>query len=99
MVAYMNEESYLKTLEIGEMVYFSRSRNKLWHKGESSGHTQEVEELLIDCDLDTIVAKVRQKGAACHNGYRSCFYRKIYSADTAEVVQEKVFDPDSVYKK
>ena len=77
MMAYMNKESFLKTLEIGRMVYYSRSRKNLWMKGEESGHAQYVKELLIDCDKDTILAKVDQVGAACHTGNRTCFYRSL----------------------
>ncbi len=75
MLAYMNEESFLKTLDTGYMTYYSRSRKELWLKGDTSGHYQEVMELFIDCDNDTILAKVNQTGAACHTGNRSCFYR------------------------
>lgn len=77
MMAYMNKESFLKTLSTGRMVYYSRSRKKLWMKGEESGHAQYVKELLIDCDKDTILAKVDQVGAACHTGNRTCFYRSL----------------------
>ncbi len=77
MVAYMNEEAYNKTIETGTMTYFSRSRNELWIKGLTSGHFQYVKELFIDCDNDTILAKVEQVGAACHTGNRSCFYRSL----------------------
>lgn len=77
MVAYMNKESYKKTIETGKMTYWSRSRNELWTKGETSGHLQYVKSLMIDCDNDTILAKVEQIGAACHTGNRSCFYRDL----------------------
>lgn len=77
MVAYMNKESYEKTIETGKMTYWSRSRNELWTKGDTSGHLQYVKELRIDCDNDTILAKVEQIGAACHTGHRSCFYRNL----------------------
>ena len=77
MVAYMNEEAYNKTIETGTMTYYSRSRNELWIKGLTSGHFQYVKELFIDCDNDTILAKVEQVGAACHTGNRSCFYRSL----------------------
>ena len=77
MMAYMNQEAYEKTLELGLMTYWSRSRNELWTKGLTSGHVQYVKELYIDCDLDTILARVDQTGAACHTGNRSCFYRKL----------------------
>ena len=99
MMAYMNAESYAETLRTGRAVYFSRSRNKLWRKGEESGHVQVVEGVFIDCDSDTILLKVKQLGdAACHTGYRSCFYRKI-TPEGAEIVGEQVFDPAQVYKK
>ena len=77
MMAYMNKESFEKTLETGRMVYFSRSRQKLWMKGEQSGHAQYVKELIIDCDKDTILAKVDQVGAACHTGNPTCFYTSL----------------------
>lgn len=77
MVAYMNEEAYSYTLETGRMTYYSRSRNELWEKGLTSGHFQYVKELYADCDLDTILAKVEQVGAACHTGSRSCFFNVI----------------------
>ena len=97
MLAYMNEESWMKTIETGKATYWSRSRNTLWVKGETSGHVQIVKEILIDCDSDSIVIKVDQQGgAACHTGYRSCFYRKV-NGDTTEIVGEKIFDPEKVY--
>lgn len=77
MLAYMNEESYLKTMELGLMTYWSRSRNELWTKGLTSGHVQYVKELLLDCDNDTILAKVIQKGPACHTGSYTCFFKEI----------------------
>jgi phosphoribosyl-AMP cyclohydrolase len=77
MLAYMNEESYKKTLETKTTWFFSRSRNKLWNKGETSGHFQIVKDIYIDCDEDTLLIKVEQKGAACHTGERTCFYRKL----------------------
>jgi phosphoribosyl-ATP pyrophosphohydrolase/phosphoribosyl-AMP cyclohydrolase len=81
MVAYMNEESFCRTLETGKMTYYSRSRQELWCKGDTSGHYQYVKKLLIDCDNDTILAKVHQIGAACHTGNRSCFYRELAGKD------------------
>jgi phosphoribosyl-AMP cyclohydrolase len=99
MMAYMNPESYAETLATGRAVYFSRSRNKLWRKGEESGHWQEVEGIFIDCDADTILLKVNQVGgAACHEGYKSCFFRQI-TPQGAKVIAERVFDPKAVYKK
>ncbi|MBK1810338.1 phosphoribosyl-AMP cyclohydrolase [Clostridium sp. YIM B02505] len=77
MLAYMNEESYKKTLDTKTTWFFSRSRNKLWNKGETSGHFQIVKDIYIDCDEDTLLVKVEQKGAACHTGERTCFYRKL----------------------
>jgi phosphoribosyl-AMP cyclohydrolase len=97
MLAYMNEESWSKTIETGKATFWSRSRNTLWVKGETSGHFQRVKEILIDCDGDAIVVKVDQQGgAACHTGYRSCFYRRITDGQI-EVVGEKVFNPEEVY--
>ena len=81
MVAYMNEEAYNRTLQTGRMTYFSRSRRSLWIKGETSGHFQDVKELFIDCDEDTILARVKQTGAACHTGHHSCFYRVLGSGE------------------
>jgi len=98
MMAYMNEASWEETLKSGKATYWSRSRNKLWKKGESSGHVQHVKEIRVDCDLDTIVLKVDQVGgAACHKGYRSCFYRIVENSEL-KIVQERVFDPEKVYK-
>ena len=97
MLAYINQESWQKTLETGKAHYWSRSRNKLWLKGESSGHVQLVKEILVDCDEDTVVFKVEQLGgAACHKGYASCFFRRV-KGDDLEVIAEPIFDPDKVY--
>jgi phosphoribosyl-AMP cyclohydrolase len=99
MLAYINEESWKLTLETGKATYWTRSRQKLWVKGESSGNVQLVKEILVDCDLDTVVFKIEQVGdAACHEGYRSCFFRKI-EGDELKVVGERVFDPKDVYGK
>lgn len=99
MVAYMNEQTLRRTLETGTMTYWSRSRQKVWVKGESSGNTQDVKEVRIDCDGDAILFKVEQKGgAACHTGHRSCFYRKLGDGTLVET-DEPVFDPSSVYGK
>jgi phosphoribosyl-AMP cyclohydrolase len=98
MVAWMNREALEKTLGEGVVTYWSRSRKELWTKGLTSGHTQEVIEIRIDCDLDCVLLRVRQKGGACHNGFRSCFYRRI-EGGALVTDQEKVFDDDSVYKK
>lgn len=97
MVAHMNEEALRATLRSGTMTYWSRSRQQLWRKGETSGHTQHVEEVRIDCDGDALLFKVEQVGdAACHTGHRSCFYRRF---DGEGLVNdgERVFDPDEVY--
>jgi len=99
MLAYMNELAFKTTMETGKATYWSRSRNQLWVKGESSGKTQEVHEILVDCDDDTILLKVRQIGdAACHVGYRSCFFRTEKDGELT-VNSERVFDPAEVYKK
>jgi phosphoribosyl-AMP cyclohydrolase len=98
MLAYMNRESLQKTLSSGKTHFWSRSRQKFWMKGESSGHIQEVKEVFVDCDMDTLVFKVDQKVAACHTGYRSCFYRKL-EGDELTVTGEKVFEEGDVYKK
>ncbi len=100
MLAYINEESWAETLKTGNATYWSRSRSKLWRKGEESGNVQVVKEILIDCDEDTVVFKVDQiGGAACHEGYRSCFFRKLLDNGDVEIVGERVFDPKKVYKK
>jgi phosphoribosyl-AMP cyclohydrolase len=97
MLAWMNREAFEETVRTGRAVYFSRSRNKLWRKGEESGHVQEVVGVYIDCDADTVLLKVRQiGGAACHEGYKSCFFRKL-DAGELTVVGERIFDPKQVY--
>ena len=98
MVAYMNEASLRQTLRTGRTHFWSRSRQKAWMKGESSGHTQDVKGVYTDCDADTLVIEVVQHGAACHEGYYSCFYRKLDDDGRWQVVAEKVFDPKHVYK-
>ena len=99
MMAWMNREAFEETLRTRRACYFSRSRNRLWRKGEESGNVQEVDEVFIDCDADTILLKVRQIGAAaCHEGYRSCFFRRLDPGQVA-VVGERIFDPQQVYKK
>lgn len=98
MMAYMNEEAWDKTLETGEVHYFSRSRHSLWHKGGTSGHVQKVESIRLDCDSDTILVRIDQVGgAACHKGYRSCFYRELKDGEVIEC-SPIVFDPKEVYK-
>jgi len=108
MQAWMNREALARTIELGEAVYWSRSRNELWHKGATSGHTQIVKEMRIDCDQDAIWIKVEQRGgAACHVGYTSCFFRKVPVGDEASkkgtelafVETEKAYDPEKVYGK
>jgi phosphoribosyl-AMP cyclohydrolase len=103
MVAHMNDEALRKTIASGEAWYFSRSRNALWRKGETSGHTQRVVEMRLDCDQDAVWLKVEQKGAACHTGRRSCFYRKLEAGEGGTrlsfVDAERQFDPDAVYRK
>ena len=96
MVAYMNKESLQRTLVSGKTHFWSRSRQKYWLKGEHSGHIQLVKEVFIDCDNDSLLIKVEQKVAACHKGYRSCFYRRLEEG-AFEIFQEKVFEEDSVY--
>lgn len=99
MLAYMNPESYAETLATGRAVYFSRSRNKLWRKGEESGNVQLVKSIHVDCDADTILIKVEQiGGAACHEGYSSCFFRQV-TPEGLKVIGARVFDPKEVYKK
>jgi len=99
MMAYMNRESYRQTLETGRAVYYSRSRKKLWRKGEESGNVQRVHAVYVDCDRDTILLKVEQVGgAACHEGYASCFFRRV-TPDGLQVEGQRVFDPAEVYGK
>ena len=103
MVAHMNEEALRKTIASGEAWYFSRSRNALWRKGESSGQVQRVVEMRIDCDQDAVWIRVEQTGAACHTGRRSCFYRAVTAgeggAQLSFVDAERLFDPKDVYRK
>lgn len=98
MFAFMNRESVVKTLTTGFATYFSRSRNKLWVKGESSGHTQVVKEVYFDCDADCLLVKIHQNVAACHTGYRSCFFNKIENGKVI-TVGEKMFEEEKVYQK
>jgi phosphoribosyl-AMP cyclohydrolase len=104
MVAHMNAEALAKTVASGEAWYYSRSRRKLWRKGETSGHSQRVLELRVDCDQDAVWIKVEQVAGACHTGRRSCFYRSVPlgqkgGAVTLEFHDERVFDPKAVYDK
>ena len=98
MFAFMNREAVEKTLSSGLATFFSRSRNKLWVKGESSGHTQEVKEVYFDCDNDVLLVKIKQNVAACHTGYRSCFFNKIEKGKVV-TVGKKMFEEKEVYKK
>lgn len=97
MMAYMNEEAFNETVASGRAVYWSRSRGRLWRKGELSGHVQQVESIRVDCDADTVLLMVRQKGAACHEGYRSCFFRRL-TPEGARLVADRLVDPDDVYE-
>ena len=97
MLAFMNREAWERTLATGEAHYYSRTRNQIWHKGESSGHVQRVKEIWLDCDQDTVLLKVEQEGgAACHTGHRSCFYRRR-QGEGWQVVGSPIFDPKEVY--
>lgn len=97
MMAYMNSLAWEKSLETGYVHYWSRSRQKLWKKGETSGNLQEIEEIRVDCDNDCLLVKINQKGgAACHTGYRSCFYRKL-EGNRVIIDSERVFDPEDKY--
>lgn len=107
MLANMNEEALKKTVETGKAHYWSTSRNQLWLKGESSGHFQEVKEILVDCDMDAVVLKIRQNGAACHEGYYSCFFRNLNFENSPDINdlkdedlktnQKRLVNPDDVY--
>ncbi|MEC9485941.1 MAG: phosphoribosyl-AMP cyclohydrolase [Prosthecochloris sp.] len=99
MMAWMNRESLEMTLEKKKACYWSRSRQKLWLKGESSGNMQDVHDILIDCDGDTLLLKVSQKGGACHMGYHSCFYRKTKDDLSMEICDTLMFNPEEVYGK
>jgi len=100
MVAYMNRESLDLTIKTGQATYFSRSRKKLWKKGEESGHIQKVEQILVDCDQDCLILKVNVDAGQCHVGYQSCFYRAVKKGNNGkklEFVAEKVYDPKEIY--
>ncbi len=101
MVAYMNQQALDLTLKTGNAVYYSRSRKKLWKKGEKSGHVQKVRQILADCDQDCLILKVTVDAGQCHLGYQSCFYRAVKNGDATklEFIAEKVYDPKQVYKK
>ena len=107
MLANMNKEALVKTIETGKAHYWSTSRNKLWLKGESSGHFQEVSEILVDCDMDAVVLKITQTGAACHEGYKSCFFRRLNTNnkiniddikdEDVEIILKRLVNPEDVY--
>lgn len=107
MVANMNKKALKKTIETGKAHYWSTSRNEQWLKGESSGHVQTVKEILVDCDMDAVILKIEQKGAACHEGYYSCFFRKLnlennpdiseLTDDDVELIAERLFNPEDIY--
>jgi len=99
MVAFINDKALLDTIRTAKTHFWSRSRRKYWMKGESSGHVQEVRAVYVDCDKDAVVIEALQHGGACHEGYRSCFFRRLNEAGELEVVAEKVFEPQNVYKK
>ncbi|MEM7313078.1 MAG: phosphoribosyl-AMP cyclohydrolase [Planctomycetota bacterium] len=98
MLAWMNRESFEETKSSGRAVYYSRSRQRLWRKGEESGHVQQVVSIHVDCDADTILLKVKQSGAACHKGYGTCFFRKL-TDDDWQVTEDREVDPTTVYDK
>jgi len=97
MVAYMNEEAFNKTVETGKVHYYSRSRSKLWLKGESSGNVQLVKEIRVDCDQDAVVIRIEQNGPACHEGYKSCFYRTLHDGKELLENQKRMKDPAEMY--
>ena len=99
MLAWMNAEAFRETLATGRAVYFSRSRQRLWRKGEESGHFQNVQGIYLDCDADTILLKVSQTGAACHEGYPTCFFRQLRADGIFEIVQTRLKSPQEIYGK
>ena len=99
MMAYMNALALERTLQTGQVHFWSRTHGALWRKGETSGHTQELHEIFLDCDADTLLLKVRQQGGACHLGYRSCFFRRVAPDGTLETIAQPVFNPETVYNK
>jgi len=99
MLGFMNGTSYEETRRTGEVVFFSRSRNKLWKKGESSGHVLKVRDLRVDCDADALLVRVTAVGpGVCHEGYRSCFFRSVDEGGAARVIAERTFEPEAVYR-
>jgi phosphoribosyl-AMP cyclohydrolase len=100
MLGFMNSEAYAATQSSGEVTFFSRSRNKLWRKGEQSGHVLRVKEIMVDCDVDSLLIRVDPVGpGVCHEGYKSCFFRQISKAGDSKVIAERAFDPNAVYGK
>lgn len=100
MLGFMNAEAYAATRSSGEVTFFSRSRNKLWRKGEQSGHVLRVKDMRVDCDVDAVLVRVEAVGpGVCHEGYRSCFFRRVSPAGEFEVVEQRTFDPGAVYGK
>lgn len=99
MMAYMNRDSLADSIRTRRTHFWSRSRKKYWMKGESSGHVQEIQDIFIDCDTDTILIKARQHGAACHEGYKTCFFRKLDEAGQWQVWAQRLVDPEQVYGK
>jgi phosphoribosyl-AMP cyclohydrolase len=98
MLGFMNDAAFAETQSSGEVVFFSRSRNRLWKKGESSGHILKVREIRVDCDADSLLIRVEPVGpGVCHEGYRSCFFRSMASDGTTRIANERAFDPDEVY--
>jgi len=98
MLAFANEEAVRRSLETGYAHYYSRSRNELWKKGETSGHVQKIQQVITDCDSDSLLFKVKQIGAACHKGFDTCFYNEFVDGEL-KIIGKKVFNPDDVYKK
>jgi phosphoribosyl-AMP cyclohydrolase len=99
MMAWMNRASLEKTLETGRTCFWSRSRQKFWVKGETSGHTQQVKDIALDCDGDTLLIQVEQVGAACHEGYRSCFFRSVQNGGTVKTTEPQLVSPGEVYSQ
>jgi phosphoribosyl-AMP cyclohydrolase len=97
MVAYMNEEAFQLTLDTKKVHYWSRTRNKLWKKGESSGNMQDLVEIRVDCDLDAVVVRAHQQGPACHEGFRSCFYRTLDDSGELREIAERLMTPEEIY--
>jgi phosphoribosyl-AMP cyclohydrolase len=98
MLGFMNEDALAQTRRTGDVVFYSRSRNRLWKKGESSGHVLKVREVRIDCDADALLIRVAPVGpGVCHEGYRSCFFRRMEKDGSAKVIEERTFEPDRVY--